>query len=257
MLAATILVVGMSACLPPPSSYYERSERRPLFVLYRCSYWGSGNCPGYPSLVGYDDGLVIACSGRGWEVRFSSTHLSPRALHEILNALPVPDTFYELRDLYDLTQGWSDQPILMIYVADSTRSKRVIVRGGLDTKERRDLAPRDLVALYDALVDLTHSYKDGAEWFPAEGEVIIWRAGRDDVPAHDWPENFPTRESPRTIDHGEDYHVIVDSVAYREFPERFGGHFPIVRIDGLLWTTELRAVLPGQALWLEPEFSCH
>lgn len=229
----------------------------PLVVLIERNPWLSVIGSDSPSFVLYDSGLVIFIKKVAEKYKYFSTILGQEEINKLYSP-KIVQTFFNLKsndpkdpDYFD-TVSMTDQPTNTFVMWQGEKKRKIYVYGRLrDDKESRDKTPKELLALFDQLIQFDKA--EAKKWSPEKIEVMAWSYDYAPEGALDWPPGLPDLNHPTTVKRENIYSIYVDQKQFEQINQlmKKKGDRQAIAINGKKMSLSFRYPLPGEEIWMK------
>jgi len=238
-----IIILGLTGLFFIVSNIY--SEKKHLsIILYERNPWRMVIGSDSPVFALYDNKELIYLhlndKGEGTYQKmvlsdeFIQTHIEKLLKH-----------FGDFKNDYELSH-WTDQPTQDLIIEYNGMKKEISIYGDLrSNKEVRNDAPKELLKLYDFLVNF--SSPDASDWEPLYYEIMVWpfEYAKKVV---DWPADLPDLHSGEIKKRGDSYSLYLP----RKFSDDFFTFYSnlssgtAVKMNNKKWAISYRIPFPHE-----------
>jgi len=260
-LVAFLLMIGCHRAEVGPLQGVPAPERdawpaEPLAVLIAHNPWAMMIGADTPRAEVFNDGTVIRLDPKTGKLFVSQ--LTRDELARVKDALKPSESFWKLKDDYNVMPNVTDLITTELVVMEGSRFKRIQVYGYSPEKwsppattifpgrgEKADSLPGEFERICKLLVALKPAHE--LPWTPRYIEVMIWPYDYSpDIPM-EWPASWPNLTSPMAFAMQDQYSLILpgsELEALEQYVAKRGERQAIL-IGGKKWSIDYRPVMPG------------
>jgi len=258
LLIACQPTTGRAQSTPSPAS--DAWPEEPIAILIEHDPWAMVIGADIPRVSIYADGTVIRLE-KGSPTRKAQLFVSQLKGDEwerVRKAIHPAESFWELRDEYNVAPNVTDLITTELVVTEDERFKRIQAYGYsaeawtppaqtimLKEDAKSDSLPREFDRICLALATLKPNNE--RVWSPRYVEVMIWPYEYAPDESLEWPARWPNLTSPMAFQRGASYSLILpgsELSALEAFVARRGQR-QAIQISGRKWAIAYRPVMPG------------
>ncbi len=256
--------IVVALCFVPSCATQEFrpfDDPEPLAVFIESDPWAMVIDADTPRVAIYENGEVIFERKVLDRPVYYHVTLDREALAKVHDLLSPVLGLKDLKTAYNIAPTVTDQPQAMFYLRDGQREVTTTVYG-LNASETKLLPhtefptgpepvipPQELLKLHRWFCDLDSP--EGQEWTPKYVEVMLWDYSYAPEASIQWPNDWPSLHSDRTIKQGEMYSIFLDGTMLPKLREFLatGSEKGAVELDSKKWAAAYRFTFPGDPSW--------
>jgi hypothetical protein len=260
----TLLAIIVGTCLTSVSraaDFDPFQGPKPIAVFIQSDPWAMVIGSDTPRVAIYENGDVIFAKKVNDRFAYHHVTLDKNELAKVREQFKPVIALKALKPGYNIRPNVTDQPEAAFYFRDGEREVATSVYGlmAAGTKlpaftefpkgPEATVPPDELLKLHKWLCEL--DYPNSKEWTPKYVEVMLWDYSYAPEPSIQWPKDWPTLKSDRTIKRGDSYSIFLDGsllAKLREFlaTQKEKG---AVEIEGKKMAASYRFTFPGERAW--------
>ena len=199
---------------------YDSIYGKPLIVLKEDDPWSIDEFSNIPEFIMYENGQIIYRKVENKHTKIYEVTLNKEELQQVIKHLSIEESFYKLENSFLISNTTCNASTYLVLNFDSIRRIKVEIIGDLLNRNERSNAPKELLTLYNKLINYKSS--KAKEWLPNNIEVIFWK-NNSAVNKKAWLQGFPDLNTSiiKIIENTEYYSVFFDKKYFKEFEKYY------------------------------------
>lgn len=234
-----IALLVSSTCFAPANADEIPCPATVLLIEY--DPWRTVIGSDSPTFALYQDGRTIFRH----EKQFQHTSLTSEEFGSIIDGA---SSLANLDSFYPLSRS-TDQITQLFSLCTNGKTHHVEVYGSLRHDDIREVAPSELVALFDQLTTFTGAQAE--PWLPETIEVMIWDYNYAPDESIIWPSEWPDLNASNTVQRGDDSYSLFLSSEHLEELKLFlasRNQKGAIEMNGKKWAAGFRYPFPHENL---------